>query len=124
MTTYPTIQQAQAHPGVVHVHRLADDEWVAYEAGDDLPAQPIDNGVPQEVTRRQAKQAIALAGLLSNVQPAIDAIQDATQRTLMQIEWDDAQTFHRQNQALISLATALGLDSEAIDQLFVSAASL
>jgi hypothetical protein len=80
--------------------------------------------VPQSVTRRQAKQALLLAGLLGNVQPALDAIPDATQRTLMQIEWDDSQEFERNRPSLIAIGAALGLDSAALDQLFITAAAL
>ncbi len=80
--------------------------------------------IPEKVTRRQAKQALALAGLLANVQPAIDAIADPTQRALMQIEWDDSQEFYRNRASLIQLATALGLTSAQIDQLFITAAGL
>jgi hypothetical protein len=80
--------------------------------------------VPQEVTRRQAKEALRRAGLLSQVQPAIDAILDADQRTAMQIEWDDSQVFQRNRPSLIAIGTALGLDSAEIDALFVTAAAL
>lgn len=80
--------------------------------------------LPQSVTRRQARQALLLAGLLDNVQPALDAIPDATQRRLMQIEWDDSQEFHRNRPALLALAGALGLNSSQIDQLFITAAGL
>lgn len=86
---------------------------------DFLPPQ-----VPQSVTRRQARQALLIAGHLSSVQPAIDAIQDALQRGMVQIEWDDSQTFERQRPTLIALATAIGMDSEAIDNLFIQAAQL
>jgi hypothetical protein len=80
--------------------------------------------VPQSVTRRQALQALLLAGKLSLVQPAIDAIPDATQRGLMQIEWNDSQSFVRTRPSLIAMATAIGLDSAATDALFVTAATL
>jgi hypothetical protein len=80
--------------------------------------------VPKQVTRRQARQALLLAGLLSSVQPQIDLIADATERGLMQIWWDDSLDFDRSNAALITMATALGLDSAAIDALFVTAATL
>lgn len=80
--------------------------------------------VPERVTRRQARQALLLAGLLSNVQPAINAIPDATQRGLMQIEWDDSQEFERHRPSLVALATALGLDAAAVDQLFIRAGGL
>lgn len=97
--------------------------WVsrAYTAP---PPAPPTISVPQQVTRRQARQALLLAGLLGSVQPAIDAIEDATQRGLAQIEWDDSQVFERQRPLLIALAAAIGLDSDDLDELFVTAATL
>ena len=80
--------------------------------------------VPASVTKRQARQALLLAGLLDQVQPAIDAIPDATARRMAQIEWDDSQEYQRDRPVLISLATALGLDGDALDQLFRTAATL
>jgi len=80
--------------------------------------------VPAVVTRRQAKQALALAGKLALVQPAIDAIADATQRGLIQIEWDDSLNFERTRPSLIMLATGLGLSSADLDNLFILAGGL
>jgi hypothetical protein len=80
--------------------------------------------VPQTVTRRQAKQALLLAGKLASVQPAIDAITDPTQRAMMQLEWDESQEFQRQRPALLMMASAIGLDSAGLDQLFITAAGL
>ena len=80
--------------------------------------------VPVSVTRRQAKQALLLNGLLANVQPAIDAIPDATQRAMIQIEWDDSQVFERDRPALITLGSALGLSDIQLDTLFIGAAQL
>ncbi len=80
--------------------------------------------VPRSVTRRQARQALLLAGLLDNVQPAINAIPDPVQRGMAQIEWDDSQQFERERPLLITLATALGLGAEALDNLFIQAAQL
>lgn len=88
------------------------------------PPPPPGPPVPASVTRRQAKQALLQAGLLDSVQPAIDAIPDATQRGLAQIEWDDSQEFERHRPMLIGLATAIGLTSEQIDELFIAAAGL
>lgn len=87
------------------------------------PAAPAP-AVPHSVTRRQARQALLLAGLLDSVDPAIAAIPDTTQRRLAQIEWQDSLEFERQRPLLISLATALGLDSAALDQLFITAKTL
>lgn len=80
--------------------------------------------VPASVTRRQAKQALLLNGFLANVQPAIDAIPDAAQRAMIQIEWDDSQVFERDRTALIALGSALGLTSVQLDDLFIEAAQL
>ena len=80
--------------------------------------------VPVSVTRRQAKQALLLNGLLANVQPAINAIPNAAQRAMIQIEWDDSQVFDRDRPALIALGTALGLSSSGLDEIFVQAGAL
>lgn len=82
------------------------------------------NRVPQSVTRRQAKQALRLAGKLALVQQAIDAIADPLQRGLMQDEWDESLQFERNRPSLIAMATAIGLSSADIDALFVQAATL
>lgn len=80
--------------------------------------------VPASVTRRQAKQVLLLNGLLANVQPAIDAIPDAAQRAMIQIEWDDSQVFDRDRPALIALGSALGLSDIQLDNLFIEASQL
>jgi hypothetical protein len=80
--------------------------------------------VPQSVTRRQAKQALVLNGKLASVQPAIDAITDTTQRSLMQIEWDDSQEFVRSRPTLIQIGAAIGLDAAGLDALFIQASGL
>lgn len=88
------------------------------------PPVPEVNGVPQTVTRRQAKQALILAGLWDAAVAAVGAIQDPTQRALMETELYDSQTFERQRPALLQMAQALGLDSTALDNLFIQASQL
>lgn len=90
-------------------------------AGSDVVNAPR---VPVKVTRRQARQALALAGLLDSVQPAINAIADTMQRQLAQIEWDDSQEFERHRPLLIQLAQAIGLDDAALDAMFIQAGGL
>ena len=80
--------------------------------------------VPPSVTRRQARQALMLAGLLDSVPAAIAAIPDPVQRGMAEIEWADSQAFERDRQLLIQLGVALGLDSAALDNLFIQAAKL
>jgi hypothetical protein len=93
----------------------------AWVVADVVPPAPL---VPQAVTRRQAKQALLLAGVLAQVQPAIDAITDSAARAMVQIEWDDSQVFERNRPALIGLAGALGMSPEQLDQLFITASGL
>ncbi|MBP7991337.1 MAG: hypothetical protein KAY91_01600 [Rhodocyclaceae bacterium] len=106
---------------------LADEEFInRYHAGDftELPEAPAVQTAPQIVTRRQARQALFLRGKLDLVQPAIDAIQDATQRGLMQIEWDDSQEFLRTRPSLIAIGTAIGYDAAGLDDIFTFANTL
>lgn len=104
--------------GAPELVTMSDEEVAQHHAPPSAPA------VPREVTRRQGRQALLLAGLLHQVQPAIDAIEDPTQRALMQIEWEDAQTFQRDRPQLIALARALGLDDPSLDALFQQASTL
>lgn len=90
----------------------------------DFSPRPAPVRVPQSVTRRQARQALLLAGKLDDVQPAINAITDPVQRGLLQIEWEDSLTFERQRPNLIALAAAIGLNAAALDALFVTAGGL
>ena len=76
---------------------------------------------PESVSRRQARRALLKAGLLDQVDVAIDAIQDIVTREAMRIDWQDATDFRRDNGTLIALAAALGLDDEQLDDLFIQA---
>jgi len=78
---------------------------------------------PKAVTMRQARLALRARGLLSSVQPAIDALP-ADDREKAQIEWDYSNELQRNNPFVTLLGAALGLDSTAIDQLFVEASRL
>lgn len=107
---------------------IATEEFMQAQYPDgnyrEVVTPPPAPAIPQSVTRRQAKQALSISGFLDQVQPAIDAIADPLQRSLMQIEWDDSQEFLRDRPQLIQLATALGLTDEQIDELFILAATL
>jgi hypothetical protein len=75
--------------------------------------------VPESVTPLQARKALRSAGLLPQVQEAMDAAGDEAQD-----EWEYALEVRRDNPLLISVATDLGLDSEGIDDLFRAAVLL
>jgi len=88
---------------------------------EDLPDLTLPPVVPQVVTRRQARRALLQAGLLNQVIIAIDAVEDEAVREAMRIDWEDATDFSRDNHTLSVLASALGLDDAALDQLFMQA---
>lgn len=90
-----------------------------------VPVVPpaVVNGVPQEVTMRQAQLALLGAGLLSTVETAIDAIPgDAG--TAAKITWTKSSVVERDNALIGQLAVSLGLTPEQIDALFITAATL
>lgn len=86
---------------------VAEADFLLALESTDLSPPPL---VPKSVTRRQARQALLLTGLLGQVQPAIDAIPNPATRAMIQIEWDDSNEFDRNRPALIGLANALGMD--------------
>lgn len=90
-----------------------------------LPERPAAKApVPFKVTRSQARRALLLRGLFDQVQPIIDAIPDPIERGMAQIMWDDALDFERHSPIVAMIGQALGLDEAALDDLFISAASL
>jgi hypothetical protein len=89
-----------------------------------VPPESSPPAVPTTITRRQARQKLLLAGLLDAVEPAINAIADATERGLAMIEWQDAQEFMRQRPLVIAIGAALGLSSAELDTLFIEASAL
>lgn len=80
--------------------------------------------VPQEVTMRQARLALAGVGLLDAVNEAIAKITDPATRKAAQIEWEYSATVQRDRQFVALLAPALGLSDQMLDQLFIAAAAL
>ena len=106
-----------------------DGDYIVTDLGNgsitrELRFIPVAPAVPQAVTRRQAKQALLINSKLSLVQPAIDAIADAAQKAMIQIEWDDSQEFQRERASVIAIGSAIGLSSSQLDDLFVLAATL
>ena len=79
--------------------------------------------VPQKVTMRQARLALLQAGLLPQVENAINALPEPP-RTAARIEWDFSSEVFRDRDFVIMLGTTLGLDSEEMDNLFITAATL
>lgn len=84
------------------------------------PPAPV---VPTQCTRRQGRLALLGAGYLAQVELAIAAIVDDTQRMAAQIEYD-ADTWMRDNAFLQTMWSQLGGTESELDGLFSLAVTL
>ena len=104
-------------PGVLEVIDQA-----GYEAA--LAGEMTARRAKLVITMRQARRALLDAGLLDQVDAAIAAIADATERRQAEIDWEYATTVERLWPWVQTLGAALGLSAEALDALFELAATL
>lgn len=92
-----------------------------------LSAQEIDDmrraRVPAAVTMRQARLALLSAGLLDDVDAAINSLP-SPQKEAARIEWEYSQEVQRHNGFVAQLGPALGLSDVQMDDLFAIAATL
>lgn len=86
------------------------------------PMPPMPAAVPT-VSRRQARRALRAAGLLDDIEAAINALPEPARSDAL-IDWQDATEFVRNWPLLITLAAALGLSDAQVDALFAAAAAL
>jgi hypothetical protein len=118
---------ANAHEAALAATDSARDAALAQVA--DLQAQlaalqpSTVNGIPQEVTMRQAQLALLGAGLLQHVNDAIAAIPGPA-GDAARITWEKSSAVRRDNALIAQLAVALGLTGPQIDALFVTASML
>lgn len=90
--------------------------------GTDFTDPPIP--VPTQVTMRQARAALIIAGLHDAVYDAINAIEDEQDRALALNEWERSQVVERNRGLVVELAAAIGLSESQLDDLFIFAASI
>lgn len=98
---------------------IGPDEYYSETPIEIIPAAVV----PASVTMRQARLALHAAGLLGQVEAAIDALPEPP-RTEARIEWDYASEVHRGSEFVGMMGAALMLDDDALDALFVTAAGL
>lgn len=71
------------------------------------------------LTRRQFRLALVMNGYsLTDIEAVINSIEDATQRQITLIEWQDGTTFERNSQSLIAMAAMLDLSKDQVDALW------
>lgn len=103
---------------------LTSGQWVQTWSTREFTAEEVAaNRASMVVTPRQARLALLGAGLLSNIETAIAAMDDPA-KTAVTIEWEYATTIERSSQWVSSLATALSLTDEQLDNLFEVAKTL
>jgi len=88
----------------------------------DAAMAALSQSVAVTITRRQGRLALLEHGLLDDVEAALAAIPDATQRRAAQIEYE-ADTWERNNAFLQTMWANLGGTSEGLDALFALAAT-
>lgn len=77
------------------------------------------------LTRRQFRLALVMNGFaLADIEALINQIEDDMQRQIIQIEWQDATVFERNNSSLFAMAALMGLSSAQIDELWAQALTL
>lgn len=78
--------------------------------------------VPESISARQIRLWLINNGIqLTQVDEAINNIQDPTTRETTKVEWEYAPYVERNHAMLGPLAQALGLSQQQIDQAFISA---
>jgi len=89
----------------------------------DIPYSSSGQPVPSEVTMRQARLALHMAGKLTAVESAIEALIDPPQ-TAARIEWEYSNSVQRHNGFVSQVAPLIGMTESDIDDLFIQAATL
>ena len=96
------------------------EELAEIEAREAATAQPL---VPQEVSMRQARLALLARSVLGQVDAAIESLP-SPDRDAARIEWDYSSIVARNSPLVVMMGAALGLDDDALDRLFITAATL
>lgn len=93
-------------------------EIPANELAGAQPADPVPVVIP-ELTPRQVRLALNAAGLRTAVEAAV-AVADQNTKDM----WEFSSVFKRDDAVLIAMATALGITSTQLDELFIAGAKL
>lgn len=96
---------------------------IATDTFTEVPYDPPAPIVPESVTMRQARLALLGAGLLSQVNSALNALPSPHKEAAL-IEWEYALDVRRDHQLITSLKSSLGLTDEDLDNLFLTASNL
>lgn len=80
--------------------------------------------IPQVISRRQGIQQLIIEGLIDDVQPLIDGIEEPLDRRLAQAYWDESTEFERGHGMVVRIGYGLGKDDAGLDEMFKNASKL
>ncbi|MDV8157486.1 hypothetical protein [Acinetobacter bereziniae] len=101
----------------------SDNAWVDQRTEEKIISDEI--ALLPPLTRRQFRLALVQNDFdLSYVEEKIKSIDDKKQQQIIQIEWEDAQTFERTSSSLKVMADILELDDKKINELWQHAMTL
>ena len=114
----PTITDNEGNTAPSRLHELEEGVWVISEENAEILEQER-LAAMKPLKRRQFRLTLVMNGYdLNEIEALIDQIEDPMQRTIAQIEWQDATDFERTNPTLLMMAQMLGLTSEQLDSLW------
>jgi hypothetical protein len=85
------------------------------------PPLPV---VPEQVSRVQGKSVLITEGLWSDVLDFVEAMTDPTDKALAEVALNDTTYWRRDSPTMQAIATALGITSEQLDDLFIRASKI
>ena len=96
------------------------DTWrTTYEV---LTRDPFPFGIPA-ITPRQLRLSLYQKGLLTGVEAALASLPEP-QKSGAAIEWEYSSQFLRDHPMVNAIASALGVDSKTLDEIFINGSSL
>ena len=98
-------------------------KWVMMEYVAPPPPPPPVVYVPPAITMRQARLTLLAAGLLDDVEAAINALPEP-QKSAAKIEWEYSNEVQRHNGFVSALAPALGLSEAQLDTMFIQGSQI
>ena len=120
----PTILDNEGNAAPTRYHVLENGVWtISDEDAAKLEQERLASMKP--LKRRQFRLTLAMNGFdLKQVEALIEGIEDPMQRTIAQIEWQDATDFERTNPTLLKMTELMGLTTAQVDQLWAYGLSL
>lgn len=104
-------------------HRELIEVWLA--DGGEIAAYAPPPPVFPPLSARQLRLGLVMNGIaLSQVEAAIAAIEDPDDKAIAEIEWEYASAFLRDHPLIEQVGSALGLTTEQIDTMWMSAIAL